>query len=254
MLCYSTALAGKNEPIVRHLLLLPYPRRTVPGIDVNLHKIRARDASRVVIDAPATAVDILELYGDKQAWDSVDPAKVPAYRPSIPARIRSGIALFYGRSFGWVVVPRSWTLINARVGEDGSGEMVFRAPGGWRDGWEAVGTIPACISCMWGATNGLVPAAYKAIGIDYKGMPDDLPATKIKPRPLGLTHPDPCTAILRYRSPRSTMPIRATVLFNNKGTLWERDIHLALPKKEKTLGDYIFASYRATHRNRCSPG
>lgn len=254
LLCGAAAFAGGRQPVVRHLLLFPYPRPSVPGKDIKLHRIRARNASGAVIDVPATAVDIMELYGDTQAWNSVDPAKVPAFKATIPEPIRSRIELFYGSSFGWMAVPRGWLLINAGVGQDGSGGAVFRAPGGWNKGWEDVGTIPACISCMWGETNGLVPAAYKAIGVDFKDMPDDLPATGIEPRPLALKHPDPCTAILRYRPPRAVLPIRAIVLFNNKGTLWERDIYLALPKGEKALGDYILASYKATHRNGCSPG
>lgn len=148
-----------------------------------------------------------------------------------------------------MVVPRGWDLWSAGVGEDGTGSITFEAPQGWTHGWENIGTVPACMACMWGATNGLIPAAFKVIGQDFNP-----PVSKLIPTPQVLMHPNPCIAVLRYKPKNSPLSIRAVVLFNDKGNPWERDLYLALPEKSKVPADYILKSYRMMHSGMCNAG
>jgi hypothetical protein len=189
-----------------------------------------------------TLIDVLTGAGD---WDRPDAARLPPVDMVVPASVRRRLYWFYDGVIGWMPVPSGWRLQYAASGADGNTSYTFVAPGGAVSGWLAYGVIPACLSCLLGAADGLLPGAYEQeVANGYVHGVGPLP---LQPVPDVLEHPDECTALLRYRA--DPLIARAAVLSSQplarpKGDLSEADVFVALPAEQATLAEAIIGNFR----------
>ncbi|MBU6404769.1 MAG: DUF4850 domain-containing protein [Proteobacteria bacterium] len=238
----SAMSASATPPGTRKLWAGPdasYPART-PGKNYRIQPVLARNAMGAAIGVPAYALDV--YMGGLMGWDTVDTAKLPALPKSIPAAVRPRISLIYSTARGWLAVPRGWRPYRVADGVDGTSPLLYSAPHGFDHGWLSLEVIPACQGCVWGETNGFIPAAYKLVGLKDGYLKVDPPMHALQPKPLSLRHPTACTAELSYRTPGSPMVIRQTVQMIVPKVGYApsaRSIHVAMPPDDGALARYL---------------
>jgi len=192
--------------------------------------------------APVTLIDVWTGVGE---WARPDAGRLPANDMAIPEKARTQLQWFYGDVVGWMPVPSGWRLQNASMGADGNTSYTFVAPRGAASGRLSYGVIPACLSCLLGAAEGLLPGAYEQeVANGYVHGAGPLPP---RPEPDVLAHPDECTALLRYRS--GSLVAWAAVLSSQpiatpKGDLSEADVFVALPADQAALAEAIIGNFR----------
>ncbi len=242
MLVWVSAAAAAALPAPRRLWPGPDASQhpSVPGKDYRIEPVQARDAAGAVIGVPAYALDVY-LGAPDLGWDSVKLAKLPVVPGTIPAALRNRISLVYSADRGWLAVPRGWRPYRVADGMDGTSALLYSAPGGFGHGWLALEVIPVCQGCVWGQTNGFIPAAYKLVGLKDGFLKVDPPVHGLRPKPLSLRHPTPCTAELRYRIPGSAMTIHQTVqlMITGDAPPASRSIHIAMPRGDGALAHYL---------------
>jgi hypothetical protein len=223
---------------------------SVVGVEYRLRDFKALDgAKRAVTDVPATLLDVMNGLGE---WEAPRPEEAPAFTVPIPAALRSQIALFYSNVGGWMIVPRGWVVHSAGVGVNGNSGFTFVAPTGAKDGWMGHRTAPACMGCMYSEADGIIPGAHQGwVDLMTKGVADSKvptsqgPESLLVPTPDAITHPDACTAILRYRVP-SSPPVHAFVYLGHPGAadLIMSKLQVALPDTKSTLADFIIGIFQ----------
>jgi hypothetical protein len=226
---------------------------SVVGVDYRLHDFKALDgAGHPITDVPATLLDVMTGGGD---WDAPKPDEVPAFTVAIPTAFRSQVALSYSAASGWVIVPRGWIVHGAAVGVDGTSGFTFVAPTGAKDGWMGRRTAPACMGCMYGGADGIIPGAHQRLvdlmttGLaDLKAPKSQEPEPRLVPTPDAMTHPNACTALLRYHVP-SSPPVRAFVYLGRPGDgdLIMSNLYVALPDTKSTLADFVIRTFQKTY-------
>ena len=239
-----TAISGAAQaasPVDAHQLMqAPTASRSVSPRSFRIHEVHAIAPGGAVIDVPAHTLVIQP--GGLHQRSKRQPDRLPAYSSTISRPMSNKLGLYYGTAFGWMLVPRSWVVWSAGAGLDGTSFVLFAPSGGPAFGWMEVTAIPACRGCMWGASNGLIPAAFASIGKDFQH--DEPPMTKIVPAPIGLAHPNACTAVLRYQPGNSSLQVRAVMQLSDQlSTPWFRSLHLALPSKNRALSDYLIEHF-----------
>ena len=238
----SAMTASATPPGTRRLWAGPdasYPA-SIPGKDFRIEPVHARNAAGALIDVPAYALDV--NMGQPMGWDTVDTAKLPALPGSIPAAVRPRISLVYSIDRGWLAVPRGWRPYRVADGVDATSALLYSAPDGIRHGWLSLKVIPGCQACVWGQTNGFIPAAYKLVALKDGYAKFDPPVQTLRPKPLSLRHPTPCTAELSYRTFGSPMVIRQTVQMIVPKVGYapsSRSIHVAMPPGDGALARYL---------------
>lgn len=191
---------------------------------------------------PATLIDLLTGTGD---WARPDAARLPALATTIPAVVQARLHWFYGGVVGWMPVPAGWRLQEAVIGVDGNTGYTFVAPAGAASGWLSYGVTPACLACVLGDAEGLLPGAHRQeVAHGYAHGVGPLP---LRPVPDVLAHPDVCTALLRYRS--GALVVRAAELSSlplaaPEGDLSEAGVYLALPAAQGALAEAIIGDFR----------
>lgn len=245
-LCATALRAG--EPAQVHEL--PTTRALQQGRLVSreskdhaLHQLDLRPADTAAGKGTSvTLIDVLTGTGD---WARLDAVHLPALDATVPAAARAQLHWFYGGMVGWMPVPAGWRLREAVIGADGNTGYTFVAPAGAASGWLSYGITPACLSCVLGQVEGLLPGAYRqeaAHGHAHGAGP-----LSLRPVPDALAHPDACTALLRYRS--GALVVRAAVLSSQplvqpKGDLSAADVYVALPAAQAALAAAIIGDFR----------
>jgi hypothetical protein len=127
------------------------------GQDYSLNDVVVDRANRHLTEGmPVTLIDVRTGTGD---WVRPDLADVPAYKANIPAKLSGRFQLFYGGVAGWMLAPEGWRVKHASIGVDGNAGYTFVAPTGRGSGWLDYDITPACLSCVLGEADGLLPGA-----------------------------------------------------------------------------------------------
>ncbi len=232
---------------VHNLPTAPNPNQSVSGKYVHVKPYVAHDVGGHPINAPAYIIDI---YTGALFWESPKPSEVPPFSFSIPRSLRGGIALYYSKKFGWVVVPRGWILASAGVGADGGGNLEFTAQDmQWRlksgfPGWVMIEfSLGNLIG--YGEADGIIPGAHQAMLEWWPEFQKGPPPTLV-PQPKTMHHSNPCTAVFSYRIPKSPI-VRAVVYFgpNTEQDKYMTEIYLALPESQSALANLIIKTFRS---------
>lgn len=219
---------------------------SVEGRDYSLRDIAMDHANAHLTGGiPVTLIDVFTGTGD---WARPDLAHLPAYKATMPTRLRGQFRLFYGQVVGWMLVPAGWRVQFAAIGADGNTGYTFVAPTGAGSGWLDYGVTPACRSCLLANADGLLPGAWDQLvaqGYVHGAMPWH-PA----PVPDRLDHPDECTALLRYGS--GTLSVHAAVLSSvpmdsKRGDLSLAEVYAALPSFRAASAEAIVDSFRRAY-------
>lgn len=249
-LCLSPTAAGAISPaastaslpahVLPNLQSLP-KQRSVIGKDFRLHAFRAKDARGKALGVPAFLLDVFDALGD---WVSPNPTSIPKFPELLPKTMRNKIQLIYIDPIGWLVVPRSWSVMDASIGaSNGGSEFEFMAPSGPHAGWMRV-YFSDCGECMVDIVAGLIPEASKkfekAYREDWYGLTP--PDARVVPRPRFMKHLDPCTALFIYSENKMTVHGAAILEYGGQRA---GDAYVALPHKKYALGQYITRTFLA---------
>lgn len=237
-LAWSSAMPLAADTYVRRLPAAPAASAHFKRVQ---HKV-------IVGGQPVTLISVLTGMGD---WDRPDDRQLQTDRTRLPSSLQGRFQRFYGGVVGWMLVPAGWRLLSAAIGADGGSSYSFVAPGGAARGWLIYGATPACVACMLGAADGLLPGAWQrevAMGYAHGARPwQPIPA------PGRLDHPNDCTALLRYRS--GGLTVHGVLLSTTPMAQAGRDgedvslveTYAALPASQSALGRAIVASLRANY-------
>lgn len=243
LFCLATALpwcvASASRPFSapRHLPLVPVAQ---PATNTyQLHTV-------IIGNQPVTLVDVQTGLGD---WSRPDPAHLRADHGNVPATRAARFQRFYGELVGWMWVPAGWHLQSAAIGVDGNSAYTFVAPQGAASGWLDYSVLPACVDCILGDADGLLPGAWEqevTLGYPHGAKP----WTPI-PTPTRLGHPNACTALLRYRS--GGLIVHGAVLSDAPMAEMGRtdaslaEMYFAVPASRAPMAQALVAHMRENH-------
>jgi hypothetical protein len=191
---------------------------------------------------PAKVVTVLDGTG---SWDGPSAVPPPAYVVNGSVSMRNEVALFQvetGLGGGWIAVPRGWRVISAVAGAQGSWEATFIAPDGPSHGWLSVGGSGPGTTEVFSAAEGYFPGAYR---LENEIIPGALTRDSVlSPEPDSLVHPDPCTALVSYKS--DGLAVKSIRQFG-RDTDGVTSFSIALPAAQETLQTFLFRVYRKEH-------
>lgn len=189
---------------------------------------------------PASVVTVFDGVG---SWDGPSSASPPVFVLNSSASIRSKVALFQietGLGGGWIAVPKSWRVISADAGAQGSWGATLVAPGGPRDGWLLIGGSGPGTTEVFSAAEGYFPGAFQ---LENELFPGTLTHdSTLWPKPDSLARPDPCTALVSYRS--GGLVVKSIRHFGRDGmtSFW-----VALTPTNAALQTFLLRAYRTEH-------
>jgi len=234
----ALAFLGAFVPAVwAHAYVRQLPSAPTAKFTSSKHELR-----KVILDGnTVTLVDVLTGTDD---WSRPDPAHLRTDKARLAPALRGQFQRFYGGVVGWMLVPAGWHLQFVAIGADGNSSYTFVAPQGAVAGWLDYGVTPACVSCLLGSADGLLPGAWEqevAIGYVHGSKP-----WRPVPTPSRFDHPNACTALLRYRSGGLTVfsaMLSSTPMDEaNRGNTSLAEVYAALPSSKAALAQAIVAS------------
>jgi hypothetical protein len=218
----------------------------VEGKDYSLHHVVDRASRHLSQGMQVTLIDVHTGIGD---WARPDLGHVRAYKTNMPTRLRGQFQLFFGDVVGWMLVPAGWRVQLATIGADGNTGYTFISPAGAGSGWLDYGITPACLACLLGEADGLLPGAWEQLIANHY-LHGPMPWRPV-PAPDRLNHPDVCTALLGYRS--GGLSVHGAVLssepmaaLNNRslGDLSLAEVYVALPSSKSASAEAVVAGFR----------
>lgn len=189
---------------------------------------------------PAWTVSIQNGVG---GWDGPTRLPLPKSVLNGPGRLREKIALFQvesGMGGGWIAVPRGWRVVSAVAGAQGTWGITFAAPGGPGGGWIVVGGSGPGTSEVFSAADGYFQGVYQ---LENEIIPGTLSHdATLSPTPISLLHPNPCTAVISYKS--GGLVVKGVEQFGIDGIT---GFSIALPPREANLRHFLFRAFRTGH-------
>lgn len=205
--------------------------------------------------APATSKDLnrmstrgisawaITIKNGVDGWDGPTNLAPPRAVLNAPKELREKIALFQVESAlggGWVAVPSGWQVVSAVAGAQGSWGVTFIAPSGSHGGWITLGGSGPGATEVFSGAEGFFPGAYH---LENEIIPGELTHDPtLSPTPRSLVHPNPCTALVSYKS--------GGLIVNGLKQLGDDGItgfFIALPDNEAELQKILFAAFRMEH-------
>lgn len=248
-------LVSLNTALAEQVNSLPGPYligndHSVKGKDFKIRKFQPHDVSGKILKIPASLVDV---HTGSDSWIKPNPASVPAFAASLPQAVLNRMQLFYtGDSEntlagGWILVPRHWTVAATHVAVTGDSAIGFVSHLGYKYGELLVDREISDKSEMIETAAGLIPDVGKAFKQTYQlyyylDLPR--PNVHLDPKPIFITHPNPCAAIYTYKISGRTIHA-ATFLGEDQNGDPEflSDIYFVLPPKYTGLGRYIIRTF-----------
>jgi hypothetical protein len=245
----QTMASGYEQTLLNQLLGPPLGSNSKELKNFRLrHFVAKNPAGESLTAIPATLIDIFSGMGE---WDTTDATKVPFFMADVPPDLYGQLQIFYMEyGPGWMVVPRSWKVLRAVEGVDGTEWFTFAAPTGSKNGWMITGYVPACLGCMYEDADGLIAGAHQAlIGLTIAKAGSS--AARVVPTPMTISHPNDCTAVFTYHEPHSPQ-INAVVYVGTPaagGDPRERSLYLALPGGKSKISDFIVHNFEQSTRS-----
>ena len=185
---------------------------------------------------------VVTVLDGEGSWDGPSSGSPPDFVVNGPTHLRAKLALFQvpGLGGGWIAVPTGWRVISAGAGAQGSWEATFVASDGPSHGWLLIGGSGPGETEVFSAAEGYFPCAYQ---LENEIIPGTLTRdATLRPKPDSLTHPDPCTALVSYRS--GGLAVKGVRQFGRDGmtSFW-----VALPATQAALQTFLLNAYRKGH-------
>lgn len=142
-------------------------------------------------------------------------------------------------SIGAVLVPRTWTDVQANAGANGSGSALIMSP----DGKEAITVYDSafCAGCgMPNASLYFPQLLQRSLDYDYGGMNDPQ-------KRLTLVHPSKQVAFFSYQMPQHPSKTHGLAKYDEEDSFNFRDIHISLNEKNQPFARTILNFYNSTH-------
>jgi hypothetical protein len=133
------------------------------------------------VGAPIRADRAIELHVSTIGMRALGKAKIPAFSidtqtgldlaeadrvlyplppmNDIPPLLATQVSWIHVTGYGWLLIPRGWTVVDGGVGADGSMALVASSKSG--DSWLEYSDMGACVGCAVGAASCYYPQAQK---------------------------------------------------------------------------------------------
>lgn len=142
-------------------------------------------------------------------------------------------------SLGAILVPRTWTDVQANTGANGSGSAILMSP----DGHEAITLYNSALCAGCGMPNASLyfpQLLQRSLNYDYGGMKD--PQKK-----LALVYPSKNVAFFSYQIPQRPSKTHGVAKYNQEDGFNFQDIHINLNEKNQPFARPMLNFYNSTH-------
>jgi hypothetical protein len=142
--------------------------------------------------------------------------------------LASRLAAYY-HSYGWILVPRGWSLIRAASGADGSETLTFAPPHG--RGYIRFESAGACVGCALMSAAVFFPEAERAAREEkfayYIGTNVPLKTVRMRPH------------VMAYRVEIGGQPIDGLASYDEAADLPFEQVEVSLPQDQRDLAKAI---------------